>query len=41
MAIRPITGRLQQGVDTVREKTTNLLRILRAVYIRNDGCHYV
>ena len=30
-----------KGVDTVREKTTNLLRILRAVYIRNDGCHYV
>ena len=24
------------GVDTVREKTTNLLRILRAVFIRND-----
>ena len=30
-----------KGVDTVREKTTNLLQILRAVYIRNDGCHYV
>ena len=30
-----------KGVDAVREKTTNLLRILHAVYIRNDGCHNV
>ena len=40
MAIRLITARLQQGVDTVR-KNNKFYRKLHAVYITIDGCHYV
>ena len=41
MAIRLITGRLQQGSRYCAKNYTKFYRKLHAVYITIDGCHYV